>query len=136
MIYKRCSRCGKRIESGKTCECVKQRHKEYDKYSRDKEAKVFYHSTNWERMRTHILNKFDGMDVYAYIMYGQVEPATTVHPIVELKDDKSQALLEHNLIPVSSSTHNLIHIAYDKSLSDKQAMQSILYECLRKMQDV
>ncbi len=51
MIYKRCSRCGKRIESGKTCECRKQRHKEYYKYSRDKKANAFYDSHNWNRMR-------------------------------------------------------------------------------------
>lgn len=42
MIYKRCSRCGKRLEVGQTCECVKQRHKEYDRCSRDKDAAKFY----------------------------------------------------------------------------------------------
>ena len=136
MIYKRCSRCGKRIESGKTCECVKQRHKEYDKYSRDKEAKSFYNSPNWLRMRQHILNKYDNLDVYAYVLYGQIEVATTVHHIVELREDKTQALVEQNLIPVSSSTHNLIHTAYDKSKSDKQAMQATLYECLRRMKSL
>lgn len=136
MIYKRCPRCGKRIESGKTCECVKQRHKEYDRLSRDKDSAHFYNSSAWKHMRQYILDKFDGIDVYAYVLYGQVEPATTVHHIVELRDDKSQALLEQNLIPVSSATHNIIHSAYDKSLSDKQAMQTILYECLRKMKDV
>lgn len=136
MIYKRCSRCGKRIESGQTCECVKQRHKEYDRLSRDKDSAHFYSSSAWKRMRQHILDKYDGIDVYAYILYGHIEPATLVHHIVELKDDKSQALLEQNLIPVSASTHNIIHSAYDKSNADKQAMQTILYECLRKMKDV
>lgn len=136
MIYKRCPRCGKRIEAGQTCECVKQRHKEYDRLSRDKDSAHFYSSSAWKRMRQYILDKYDGIDVYSYILYGHIEPATLVHHIVELKDDKSQALLEQNLIPVSSSTHNIIHSAYDKSLSDKQAMQSMLYECLRKMKDV
>ena len=136
MIYKRCPRCGKRIEAGQTCECVKMRHKEYDRLSRDKDSAHFYSSSAWKRMRPYILDKYDGIDVYAYVLYGQVEPATTVHHIVELKDDKSQALLEQNLIPVSASTHNIIHSAYDKSNADKQAMQTILYECLRKMKDV
>lgn len=134
MIYKRCSRCGKRLEAGQTCECVKQRHKEYDKYSRDKEASQFYSSASWKRMRQYILDKYDSIDVYAYILYGQIEKADTVHHIIELKDDKSQALVEQNLIPVSSSTHNIIHASYDKSKADKQAMQSILYECLRRME--
>lgn len=134
MIYKRCSRCGKRLEVGQTCECVKQRHKEYDRLARDKDAAKFYSSASWKRMRQYILDKYDSIDVYAYIVYGQIEKADTVHHIIELKDDKSQALVEQNLIPVSSSTHNIIHASYDKSLADKQAMQSILYECLRRME--
>lgn len=133
MIYKRCSRCGKRIEAGQTCGCRKQRHKEYDRLSRDKDSAHFYNSSAWKRMRQYILDKYDGIDVYSYILYGQIEPATTVHHIVELKDDKTQSLVEQNLIPVSSATHNIIHSAYDKSKSDKQAMQATLYECLRRM---
>ena len=135
MIYKRCSRCGKRIESGKTCDCVKQRHKEYNRTSRNKEATAFYDSVNWKRMREYIMNKFDGLDVYAYVLYGQIEKATLVHHIVELSDDKSQALVERNLIPVSVSSHNLIHKAYNESESSKRAMQATLYECLRRMSD-
>lgn len=134
MIYKRCSRCGKRLEVGQTCECVKQRHKEYDRCSRDKDAAKFYSSASWKRMRQYILDKYDSIDVYAYILYGQIEKADTVHHIIELKDDKSQALVEQNLIPVSSSTHNIIHASYDKSLADKRAMQAKLYECLRRME--
>lgn len=133
MIYKRCSRCGKRLEAGKTCECRKQRHKEYYKYSRDKKANAFYDSHNWNRMRQYILDKYDGIDVYSYVMYGHIEQATIVHHIVEFKDDKTQSLVEQNLIPVSVSTHNIIHKAYDTSLADKQAMQATLYECLRQM---
>lgn len=135
MIYKRCSRCGKRIESGQTCECVKMRHKEYNKYSRNQEATSFYDSVNWKRMREYIKNKYDGIDVYAYVLFGQVEQATLVHHIVEIEDDKSQALVERNLIPVSVSSHNLIHQAYNESESSKRAMQTTLYECLRRMSD-
>lgn len=135
MIYKRCSRCGKRIEAGKSCECVKMRHKEYNKYSRNQEATSFYDSVNWKRMREYIKNKYDGIDVYAYVLFGQVEQATLVHHIVEIEDDKSQALVERNLIPVSVSSHNLIHQAYNESESSKRAMQTTLYECLRRMSD-
>lgn len=133
MIYKRCSRCGKRIEAGQTCGCVKQRHKEYNKYSRNKVSSEFYDSVNWKRMREYIKNKYDGIDVYAYVLFGQVEQATLVHHIVEIEDDKSQALVERNLIPVSVSSHNLIHQAYNESESSKRAMQTTLYECLRRM---
>lgn len=133
MIYKRCSRCGKRIESGKTCECSKERYKEYNRVSRDKDSTDFYNSNNWKRMRQYILDKYDDIDVYAYVVHGRIEKASFVHHIVELKDDKTQALVERNLIPLSQSSHQLIHKAYDKSEADKKAMQSILYECLRKM---
>lgn len=85
-------------------------------------------------MRQYILDKYDGLDLYAYVVFGQIEKADTVHHIIEMRDDKSQALLEQNLIPVSSSTHNIIHASYDKSKADKQAMQSVLYECLRRME--
>lgn len=134
MIYKRCSRCGKRLEAGQTCECVKQRHKEYDKYSRDKEAKAFYNSPNWLRMRQYILDKYDNIDVYVYIRYGQIEKADTVHHIWELSEEKAQALSEKNLIPVSSATHSLIHSEYAKSEENKKTMQATLYYCLRRMQ--
>lgn len=133
MIYKRCLRCGKRIEAGQTCECVKQRHKEYNKYSRNKISSEFYDSVNWKRIREYIKNKYDGIDVYAYVVFGQIEQATLVHHIVEIEDDKSQALVERNLIPVSLSSHNLIHQAYNESKASKQAMQATLYECLRRM---
>lgn len=134
MIYKRCSRCGNRIETGQTCECVKQRHKEYDRCSRDKEAKAFYNSKEWLRMRQYILDKYDCIDVYTYIMHGQIEKADTVHHIWELSEEKEQALSEKNLIPVSSATHNLIHSEYAKSEKNKKTMQATLYYCLRRMQ--
>lgn len=34
-----CSRCGKRIQSGSRCPCQKERHREYDRYSRDNKSK-------------------------------------------------------------------------------------------------
>ncbi len=63
MIYKRCPRCNKRLEAGTTCECSKLRHKEYDKFSRDKDSAKFYSSSAWKRMREYIMNKYDNLDV-------------------------------------------------------------------------
>lgn len=128
MIYKRCSRCGKRLLSGTTCDCVKLRHKEYDKYSRDKDAAMFYHSQAWERMRNYIMDKYDCLDLYELHVNHRVVRADVVHHIVELREDKAQALLECNLISVSSATHNMIHKMYKE---DKEKMQNILRDCLR-----
>ena len=61
MIYKRCSRCGKRIESGQTCECVKMRHKEYDRLSRDKDELISTTPRLGKRMRQYILDKDDNI---------------------------------------------------------------------------
>ena len=54
-IYKRCGRCGKRIPSGIRCSCGKVRHKEYDRYSRDKKSKQYYDSSEWSRSRAAAL---------------------------------------------------------------------------------
>ena len=61
-IYKRCSRCGRRIHTGTTCSCIKQRHKEYDKMYRDKEAKKYYDSGEWQQARAAALEADDGID--------------------------------------------------------------------------
>ena len=67
MIYKEMSSIGKRIEAGTTCECSKLRHREYDRLSRDKSHKL-YRASNWQRMRECIMNKYDNLDVYAYVL--------------------------------------------------------------------
>ena len=74
-IYKRCSRCGKRMEAGKRCPCLKARHKEYDKYSRDKKSRQFYNGKEWEARRAEALETDGGIDVYLYMTQGIVVAA-------------------------------------------------------------
>lgn len=66
-IYKRCSRCGKRIQSGSRCPCQKERHREYDRYSRDNKSKKFYDSAEWQRIRENVLDIDQYIDVYMYM---------------------------------------------------------------------
>ena len=87
MIYKRCSRCGKRIPSGSRCDCGKLRHKEYDKYKRDQKSKKYYDSGEWEQIRSEVLEIDGGIDVYLFMTEGRVELADTVHHIIPLRDD-------------------------------------------------
>ena len=123
-IYRRCGRCGKRITSGSKCECLKQRHKEYDKYSRDKEAKKFYTSKAWRTTRAHVLT-LDEIDVYLYTTTGEVVMADTVHHIIPRKDDESKSLDIDNLISLSRETHSMIEIRYKedkKKIIDRKSV--------------
>lgn len=130
MIYHRCSRCGKRIPTGQKCDCIKVRHKEYDRSGRNEEARAFYHSRPWVMTRQLILDRYDGMDVYELYVNHRVRHADTVHHIIPREDDTSKALDLDNLIPVSSYTHRLIHAAYAKGQDEKMRMQKILREAI------
>lgn len=119
-IYKRCSRCGKRIEAGTICKCLKDRHKEYDKYSRDRRSKQYYNSREWEAARELVLQLDEGIDVYVYMTQGIVIRADTVHHIVPLKEDWSLRSKEDNLISLNHDTHSMIEQQYRKNKKEMQ----------------
>lgn len=119
-IYKRCSRCGKRIEAGTTCQCMKDRHKEYDKYSRDRRSKQYYNSREWEAVREHVLQLDEGIDVYVYMTQDIVIRADTVHHIVPLKENWSMRSNEDNLISLNHDTHSMIEQQYRKNKNEMQ----------------
>lgn len=132
-IYKRCSRCGKRLLSGTECVCKKQwqqeRYKTYDKYARDKKSKQFYSSREWEKMREHVLELDGWLDVYIYMKEGKIIPADTVHHILPLREAPEHGLDPNNLISLSESTHSLIEKMYTKNKAETEAE---LMEILRK----
>ena len=119
-IYKRCSRCGKRIEAGTTCQCLKDRHKEYDKYSRDRRSKQYYNSREWEAVREHVLQLDEGRDVYVYMTQGIVIRADTVHHIVPLRENWSLRNNVNNLISLNHDTHSMIEQQYRKNKNEMQ----------------
>lgn len=128
-IYKRCSRCGKRIPSGTTCPCQKQRHQEYDRYSRDKRSKDYYNSREWERARAAALDADGGLDVYLYMTTGEIVAADTAHHIIPLKDDWSKRADIDNLMSLHHDTHSTIEKKYK---DNKAGMVRELAEMLRK----
>ena len=111
-IYKRCSRCGKRLPAGTTCECLKKRHKEYDRYTRDRKVSSFYHSAEWERVRSAVLDMDDGIDVYLFVTTGEIVMADTVHHIVPLRDDWEKRVDIANLMSLHHDTHSMIEQRY------------------------
>lgn len=125
-IYKRCSRCGKRILVGTTCDCIKQRYKEYDRFCRDQESKSFYGSREWQQARSEALDLDSGIDVYVWVTEGKILLADTVHHIVPLKDDRDKRLDVNNLISLNHDTHSMIEQMYR---NDKAGM----IEKLKKM---
>lgn len=126
-IYKRCSRCGRRLLSGSTCPCIKERHKEYDRYSRDSKSQQYYHSKEWMMVREAVLDMDGGIDVYLYMKEGKAVLADTVHHIVPLKDDWNKRNDMDNLISLSVDTHSLIERMYQKN---KNEMERELQEML------
>lgn len=131
-IYKRCGRCGNRISSGTTCSCVNLRHKEYDKYSRDKKSDSFYHSDEWELTRNNVLSIDKGIDVYLYMTTGKVVLADAVHHIEPLKDNWVRRCDIENLISLSNDTHSMIEAMYKR---DKEETMKSLYEIVRRYRD-
>lgn len=127
-LYKRCGRCGKRIPSGSTCPCIKARHKEYDRYSRDKESRQFYGSSEWLRIRSAAMEADGGIDVYLFMTEGKLVPADTVHHIIPLQDDWQKRMDINNLMSLSHGTHSMIEQMYkkDKTGTEKKLQEMIL----------
>lgn len=120
MLYKFCSRCGRRIPSGTKCSCIKERYKEYDRYSRDKRSTDFYHSPEWSRVRAATLEADDYLDVWLYMTEGRIQRADTVHHIIPLKDDWYKRLESSNLISLSHESHSYIEAEYKKNKTEMQ----------------
>lgn len=105
--YKRCPKCKAVIErQHKYCELctpkVKAEHnREYDKSYRNQEAKTFYNSKEWQRVRYSILSKNPFCAVE-----GCNRPADVVDHIVEIRDGGGRLDLA-NLQPLCHYHHNI-----------------------------
>lgn len=124
MIMKFCPRCktlhpvDKQCPNG--CGARKEENRLYDKYLR--KNKSFYNSSQWDKLRKECMNKYDSICLYTLFKYNKITPATLVHHIIELTEDKTQAYELSNLIPVSDIAHREIHKRYkDENLKEVQA---------------
>lgn len=132
-IYKRCSRCGKRMQSGTECRCNKLRHHDYDKYGRDRKSKKYYDSREWQQIRETVLEMDQRYDVYQYMTKGIVMIADTVHHIIPLKDDWNKRNDIDNLMSLNHDTHSMIEAMYRKN---KDEMQETLKEMLTRYREL
>lgn len=121
-IFKRCSRCGKRIPEGTECSCVNKRYKHEDRYRADSKEHKFYISSQWAKKRRVIYEKFCGMDIYSLYKYGRIEKGRTVHHIVPLKDDWTLRYDSNNLILLTEQNHRRLHQLMKQGEKEKRAV--------------
>lgn len=137
-IYKRCGRCGKRIQSGSTCLCVKEykkrKDKDYDKNRRDKGRDCFYHSRLWKMARGECIRRHTGIDIYLYYGEGKIVPAEMVHHIETAEEAWDKRMNQSNLIPLAAQTHAKIHkwMREGKEREVKEMLKGFLVKWERK----
>lgn len=129
MICKRCSRCGKRIQTGTICECQKNRHKEYKRYRTDDKEQSFYSSKEWKILKDKVKDRFNGIDIYSYYVLGKIEYGQTTHHIETLKDNWDKRLDIENLIYLTESNHQKIHAAMK---ANKKEIMDMLYKLIER----
>lgn len=124
-IYKRCPRCGKRIQEGSKCiECTKAVRAASN---RTDGIRREYHSKRWRRLREKVLNQYDHLDLYAYYHDGRIVPATCVHHIREALDDPDYFYAEGNHFPTSEESHAEIHRRYKEEGAAKVRGELVCY---------
>lgn len=89
-------------------ESVKYKNNKYDKLNRNKKAKEFYNSSEWNRAKFKRLKQDLGLCVKCREK-GIFVNADVVHHITELLVDWDKRLDNNNLISLCHSCHNNIH---------------------------
>lgn len=83
------------------------RHRDYDRFARDAEAKAFYDSPEWQSFRRWKLST-DPLCEFC-VELDRVTPATLVHHKTPLRDDWTKALDPANAKSSCDSCHSRHH---------------------------
>ncbi len=141
MALKKTCACGKLIDYAlpycEECQAIRtqervDRHRHYDKHVRNKDAADFYNSGEWEAVRSEVMRKYKGMDLYEYYVNKQIIYADTAHHVVELTEDWSRRFDISNLIPLSQKmqgNHSMMHKLYER---DKKGTQRLLFSLITR----
>ena len=84
-----------------------KRNRYYDRYERDQEAKSFYNSAAWLRVRERALIR-DRYLCQRCLRDKRITPAKIVHHIIPIKKDWSKRLELDNLESICLPCHNKI----------------------------
>ena len=125
-LYKRCSRCGKRLDYGSKCTCSSKRYKDEDRYYQDSKSKKFYKSQMWQKAREQAIAATYGLDIYSLFEHGIIEYGTTVHHIIPICEDWSKRDDINNLIYLTDSNHQLIHALLDDASSHDKIIKKLI----------
>lgn len=104
-IYKRCSKCNKRILHSEQCKCNSKRYREYKTTDLNK----FYFTKEWKQVKKTTKEFYYGLDIYSLYTYGIIEYGYTVHHIEPLENAYEKRLCQDNLIYLTESNHRIIH---------------------------
>lgn len=140
-----CPNCGKPIQVGRKCECMKRTIETRTIY-RPQRVKPsgdnlngasygsdpMYHSALWKRLCSEVIARYNHMDIYSWYVYGRIEPGEIVHHIVPIKDDYDKRFEINNLIYLTRENHAIIHQAYSQSEEQKTEMQQKLISLVKK----
>lgn len=120
-----CSKCGKSYPANEPCDCRKQRHKQYDRYERNKDSAAVYHSKEWPILTQQCKARCNGLDMYKLMTTGRAVLARNglSHHIIEVDEDKRLAYDLDNLIWVGTDSHAEIHKVYNSSNKAKRELQ-------------
>ena len=122
-IYKRCSRCGKRLDAGEKCPCY---DRERDRRGRDARD-GFYRSEEWGRARAGAIRRTYGLDIVAWYEYGELVNGFTVHHIAPLETAWGLRTDADNLIYLTEKNHRLIHELYKQDyISTRDRLYALL----------
>ncbi len=132
MLKKLCKKCSNVIPYGQTyCErCQRNRvqHKKENQRhhdsKRDIRHKKFYHSSEWEMVRSVIKSRDHGVCLLCKAK-DKLTFMDTVHHIIELKASWGDRLKPLNLICLCDSCHKKVHGAY-KGYREKKEVQKLL----------
>ena len=136
MLRTVCIKCNRKLNQGEKCKCSYARHKEYDRFNRNTEAKEFYHSKEWIKLTAMSKNKCNGLDLFELYENNKIIKGELSHHIIPVEDDSTKKLDVNNLIYVSQRTHNYIHKVYSSSLEEKRKLQKKLFNYLEKLKKI
>ena len=128
-IYKRCGRCGARIPAGQSCPKCKRL---YARKDLSDHVTRFYASGAWAKARELCKARCNGIDWYEYSLTGRVVTGDVVHHIIPVRDDFSRRFDVNNLIFLTNSNHQLVHIELAASPERREKIIADLRDALKR----
>lgn len=142
MMYKTCPHCSLRLipyEDKYCSECQeevdKQKKDKYKKYKSlriDKDIQKIYTGKLWIKTRELVKAKQMGLCLYSYFVLNKIAYAEVYHHIIPIKQDINKAYDGNNIIGLTKSVHQNIHIEYDKGNQNEKEMQDLLFSLVSK----